>query len=286
MPRRFPTRWITALACAAMAAAASMAPSLARGEGDTPPPAAVAAPPTAAAAAPPTAGAATPAAASAPEPGDIVDQEPFDETTTVKGKIETNLQGVWLLVAMGEVAKGKYKNFPQLLHVTKGKQGLEFHLLDVRWPESVNRSLLEAKQTLAAWVPSEETLKLLSQDWSHLPTIKQKARDEFLFFKINYLVASPKDYSEAFSQRSDYINKALDNSKLAIKIVEDYRPRPASTKFHGAQVMRRTSYYGAKTITPNGIKGDSITGFVAAGAGTPLPLDFLGTFAMYRLASK
>jgi hypothetical protein len=252
--------------------------------------------PAAAAATPPAA--ASPAAAAAPAgatpgteaavpgPGDIVDQEPFDETTVVQGKLDTNLQGVWLLVASAEVAKGKFKNFIQMFKVTKGKSGPEFHLLDVHFPSNVDDSIRDATRTLAAWIPSADILNQLSKDWSHLPPAKQKTRTEFLYGKIEYLIAASKDYNVAFPKRSEVIDKTIANSEFAMRITEDYRPRPASTKFQGAQVIRRTSYYGAKTVEKQVIKGDMITGFVAAGAGTPLPLDFAGTLTMYRLASQ
>lgn len=233
--------------------------------------------------------AATTPGTGAPMPGlggDLADVLPFDEKTTVKGKIDTKLEGVWLLVAQAQVAKDKYKNFPQLVKITKGKEGLEFHMLDVRLPPDVDGSIREAnRKTLTAWVPSEAMLKSLRQNWSKLPAITQKARDEFLFLNIEYTLAAPSEYAQTFPQQSDYIVKALGDSKLGLKVQEDYRPRPAATSFRGSQVARRTSYYGVKTIDKDVLKGDMITGFVAMGAGTPLPLDFVGPFQMYRVAS-
>jgi len=284
--RRFPCpRYIdVTLTILATALLCAVVPARAQEGGAAQPPAA--APPAAAPAAVTPAGATPGAEAAVPGPGDLVDQEPFDETTIVQGKLDTNLEGVWLLVGMAEVAKGKFKNFPQMFHVTKGKKGLEFHLLDVRFPPDVEQNVRDATRTLAAWVPSPETLEQLGKEWSHLPPAKQKARNEFLYGKIEYLIAAAKDYAIAFPQRSELIDKAIANSKFAMRITEDYRPRPASTKFNGAQVIRRMSYYGAKTVEKQVVKGDMITGFVAAGAGTPLPLDFMGTFAMYHLASQ
>jgi len=268
----------TAIVCAVVPARAQ--------EGAAPtPPAAAATPPAAAPPAAAPAGATPGAEAAVPGPGDLMDQEPFAETTTVQGKLDTDLQGVWLLVAHAQVAKDKFKNFTQMFKVTKGKEGLEFHLLDVRLPANVDASLHDAVRTLTAWVPSADDLKQLGNEWSHLPPAKQKTRQEFLYQKLEYLIAAPKDYAVAFPQRGELIDKALANSKFAMKIEEIYRPRPASTKFAGAQVMERKSYYGATTVDKQVIKGDMITGFVAAGAGTPLPLDFTGPFTMYRLAS-
>src|SRR2546426_580589 len=59
----------------------------------------------------------------------------YDETTTVAGKVPVDLRGVWLLVAQPEVAKGKFKTFPELLMISQQKDGRpSFHLLDVRLP--------------------------------------------------------------------------------------------------------------------------------------------------------
>ena len=216
-------------------------------------------------------------------PGDIVEQGPIEELTEVFGKIDPKLKGVWLLVASAEVAPGKYKNFPQLLKITEGKSGLEFHILDVRLPDAIQQSFLETRRSMALWVPSEEARKTLAADWSKLPAAKQKARDEFLFGHIRYVISTPSEYMTAFPKRSEVMEKVLEGSKLALAITEDFQPRPPRP--NGSQVARRTSVYGAREIGKNEIKGDMFTAFLAMGAGSPLPLDFHGTFVMYRIAS-
>jgi len=256
-------------ACILLATAASSAE-------DTPAAASAAAPATAA----PTPGPGTPG------PGDIMDVEPFEEETTVEGTIEAKLEGVWLLVAQAIVATDKFKNFVQLVKIAKGEKGLEFHILDVRLPDSVEKSIREAnRRTLKAWVPSADVLAMLKKDWSKLPQIKQKARDEFLYFKIAYVLASADRVTQAFPQRSEKLNKVLEGAKLGLKVQEDYRPRPAATTFHGSQVARRLSFYGIKSIEPDLLKGDMMTGFIAMGTGMPIPLDFSGAFQMYRVAA-
>jgi hypothetical protein len=215
-------------------------------------------------------------------PGDIVDQGPFEEATTVSGKVDVDLKGVWLLVGSAEVAPGKYKNFQQLLKITEGKSGSELHLLDVHLPDPIQQSFLDTRKTMALWVPSPDARKTLGADWSKLPLTKQKARDEFLYGHMHYLIATPSEYASTFPRRTEPIENALKDSKLAIQITEDYVPRPARP--NGSQVARRTSIYGVRSIDKNELKGDMFTAFLAMGAGQPLPLDFHGTFVMYRLA--
>jgi hypothetical protein len=218
-----------------------------------------------------------------PTPGDIVDQGPFEETTTVSGKVGVKLEGVWLLVGSAEVAPGKFQNFPQLLKITAGKSGYEVHLLDVHLPDAIKQSFLETRKTMAPWVPSEDARKTLGADWSKLPPTKRKARDELVFGQLHYLIATPSDYPHAFPKRSEPIDNALKDSKLAIQIAQDYVPRPVPPNV--SQVIRRTSIYGVRTVDENELKGDMLTTFLATGVDTPGPLDFHGTFVMYRLAS-
>jgi hypothetical protein len=219
-------------------------------------------------------------------PFGLADAGPFAEQTTVQGKITVDLTGVWLLVARAELAPGKFKTFPQLLQITKGKSGPEFHLLDVQFPDQMEQSQSQANKTLAAWEPSTDTLKLLGKDWSKLPKAKQKTIEEPLYYKIDYLVASPDNYADAFTTRSELTQKVFDGSKVGMKIVEDYKPRELPPDSHVAQLIRRTTFYGVKTEEKDLIKGDITAGFLAAGAGTPLPYQFNGSFAMYRIASR
>ena len=218
-----------------------------------------------------------------PAPEDIVDQGPFAEATTVSGKVDIELKGVWLLVGSAEVAPGKFESFPQLLRITAGKSGYEVHLLDVHLPDAIKQSFLETRKTMTPWVPSEDARKTLAADWSKLPPTKRKARNELVFGQMHYLIASPADYTHAFLKPSESINNVLKDSKLAIQITEDYVPRPVPRDVW--QVARRTSIYGVRTVDENELKGDMSAAFVATGTGTPLPLDFHGTFVMYRLAS-
>ena len=217
-----------------------------------------------------------------PAPEDIVDQGPFAEATTVSGKVDIELKGVWLLVGSAEVAPGKFESFPQLLRITAGKSGYEVHLLDVHLPDAIKQSFLETRKTMTRWVPSEDARKTLAADWSKLPPTKRKARNELVFGQMHYLIASPADYTHTFLKPSESTANVLKDSKLAIQITEDYVPRPVPPDVW--QVARRTSLYGVRTVDENELKGDMSAAFLATGAGTPLPLDFHGTFIMYRLA--
>jgi hypothetical protein len=224
-------------------------------------------------------------AATAKSNSDGAEAGPFAESTTVQGKIDVDVKGVWLLVAMAEFAPGKLRTFPQLLKITQGKSGPEFHMLDVQLPDSVQQAVADANRTLSGWTPSDETRKQLAKNWLSLPKATKKDFSESLYDNIQYLVASPDRYQDAFSQRTDGINKALDGSKFGMKITERYKPRDLPPNSRIIQVMGRTTYYGVKTQEKNLLKGELFVGFLGAASAGPLPYQFNGPFTMYRLAS-
>ena len=78
----------------------------------------------------------------------------------------------------------------------------------------------------------------------------------------------------------------LKGSLFGIKIVENFKPRdniPAEARV--SQLIQRQTVYGVKSDQDGIVKGDHLMGFIAAGGGTPLPLQFGGSFTMYKLAS-
>jgi hypothetical protein len=127
-----------------------------------------------------------PAPSSDPSTYGVADVTPFTEHTTVDGKIDVNLQGVWLLVANVEVlpGTGKFRTFPQLLKITQGKDGPQLNLLDVQLPASVQQSLQADQKTMAPWVSGVR--QTLAQNWSRY---RQSAKaSTVLYGKIDYLV--------------------------------------------------------------------------------------------------
>jgi hypothetical protein len=79
------------------------------------------------------------------------------------------------------------------------------------------------------------------------------------------------------------MNKVLEGSKFAMRITENYKPHelPPDTKV--AQLAQRITVYGVKKTEKDVLSGDHALGFVAIGP-LPIPLEFPGSFVMYRLA--
>ncbi len=210
---------------------------------------------------------------------------PIEEKTTVQGKPETSLAGVWLLVARAEIVPGKFRNFPQIFKITQGTDGVKFQLLDLKLPEDVQQSVSDANRKVVAWAPTPEMVQELKQNWSTLPVLKEKYIDEFLYGKITYAVVAPDQYAAAFGGTpNDEMKKLLDGTKLAFKVEEAYRPRDLGPDSRIAQMVSRTTVYGVKSADANTIAGTQSMALIAVGASSPIPYAFGGPFTMYRLA--
>ena len=210
---------------------------------------------------------------------------PIEENTSVQGKPDTSLAGVWLLVARPEIVPGKFRNFPQIFKITQGTDGPKFQLLDVKLPEDVQQSVSDANRKLAVWAPTPEMLRELKQNWSTLPVLKEKSIEEFLYGKLTYLVVAPDQYAAAFGGTlNDDMKKLLDGSKVAFKVEEAYRPRDLGPDSRIAQMISRTTVYAVKSADADTISGTQTMALIAAGSSAPIPYAFHGPFTMYRLA--
>lgn len=233
--------------------------------------------------------AATPAAAAAvsprikPPPAPVV---PITESSSLSGKLKTDLKGVWLLVVNVPLAPGKFKTFPELFKVTPGENGPTFHLLDVLMPGDIGAAVASANRRFEAWQPDAATLNTLRQNWSKLEPAKMKAIDELLYQQINYTVVAPDKYGEVFARRDETLDKILKSSAdhFALMVEEKFQPRDLGENSRVAQVMGRNAIYGVTSVEKDKIKGDALTDFIVAGPGYPMPYKLLSPFVMYRLA--
>ena len=99
---------------------------------------------------------------------------------------------------------------------------------------------------------------------------------------------SPERFEQVFPRQDEALKHVLADSAVSLQIVENYRPLPVPPQPSGVvitQVMERKSIYGVKKVSSAVLEGDHVTGFIAAGPGFPIPLNFRGTFRMYCLAS-
>lgn len=239
---------------------------------------------------------AAPAAPAAPPPAaapktiadfGTVEQTAFAESTTVIGKVDADLNGVWLLVAHAQVAPGKFKSFPQMLRISAGANGPQLEMLDVRLPPEVVSEVQQAStRTFTRWVPSAQLRATLATSWAQLAPAVQKTLDEFLFSKIEFTLAAADSYGQVFPRRDEALEKVLEGSKWALKVDEHYQPRQLPDEARIAQLIQRTTIYAAKTVGKSEVRGALSLGFVAAGSGTPIPLQFIGDFTLYRLGSS
>ncbi len=211
----------------------------------------------------------------------------FTEVTRVVGKPDVSIRGIYLVNAWFLIGTENYQTIPELVKVTEGKEGLEFHILDVELPEIAQAELKKVNQTRPRprWIPSQEVLKAIADQWQKLPRRAIKGPADNIYGTVEYLVAAPDQYQGAFPIRDQQLDKVLDGSKFAIQINENYKPQ----SLRGAQVaplITRRTVYGTKSVEKEVIKGDQVTGFISAGSGQPLPISVAGDFGMFRATSE
>src|SRR5439155_10264629 len=214
----------------------------------------------------------------------------FEEKITVEGHVPIALDGVWFLVAQTHLAEGRYRTFPELLRVSqRNHAALSIHLLDVSLPKEIDEAVKAANKQFTPWTPSAAQLTALARRWSKLPRAPKKdPTTDLLLGQVLFTVASPERFEQVFPRQDEALRNVLTDSAVSLQIVEDYRPLPVPPQPSGVvitQVMERKSIYGVKKASSAVLEGDHVTGFIAAGPGFPIPLNFRGTFRMYCLAS-
>jgi hypothetical protein len=212
----------------------------------------------------------------------------FPQTTHVAGKVPINLAGAWFLYAQAEFAGGKARALqPELWTVSqKSDHEVDFRLLDVELPKSIDEPYRAANRQTTAWEPSPADLALLRKEWAKLPpaTNKDVHRSDVAYGSVEITVVSPDKYGEVFQAGGTQIEDALKDSKFAVQVLEKFRPLPVPPGENVAQVMERKSLYIVHTANDSMLEGKQFTGYVAAGPGTPIPISFVGPFRLYRLA--
>jgi hypothetical protein len=208
---------------------------------------------------------------------------PYEESTKVHGKVDAKLDGVWLMVTHAEIGQGRFKTFPQLLRIQNGEEGPEFHVLDVRLPEDVDEAVEQANKKLEAWEPTTEARKKLAGRWSHLPKYEEKDLSGFIYDKVVFELVSPDQYRSVLGSGPKF-DSVLEGSDFSLRVVENYKARKLPPNVKIGQVMQRNTIYAVRSVGESSVKGTIMLGFLTAGVGSPVPLEFGGSFVMYRLA--
>jgi hypothetical protein len=217
-----------------------------------------------------------------------VPQQDFTQETKVDGKVPVSLGGAWFLYAQARVQSGRAIALsPQLFTVAqKGNRDVALHLLDVEFPKSIDEPYRASLRKPKAWEPSPADIALLRKDWSKLPpdTTKDVHANDVAYDRVEFTLASPEKYAEAFPDVGDAVQEALKGSVFALRVIEKYRPLPVAPEEKIAQVMERKSMYVVRRASDSVLEGEQFTGYVAAGPGVPIPISLAGPFKLYRLA--
>ena len=212
----------------------------------------------------------------------------FTQATRVQGKVPVDLGGAWFMYPQAEFPGNKMRVLPlQLFQITKRDGAVDFKLLDVKMPSSIDEPYKAGNRQPRGWEPKPEDIELLRKDWSKLPPAESKdwRASEVVYDRVEFTVAAPDKYTEAFGDLDAGITEALTGSVFALQVLERYKAQPIPPGQNVAQVMQRKTIYVVRNTSDGLIEGKQFTGYIAAGPGTPLPITFVGPFKLYRLAS-
>jgi hypothetical protein len=222
----------------------------------------------------PAANATKPAAASSTPPSDprqigIAEQGPFEESTTIQGNIETDLQGIWLLIAYPEIIAGKekYRSFAQLIKVSKGKDGLSStfsstsscRTMSPRHSDDANRKTTPLRR------PARDAGR--TGQSATLPPPRPRIRVPVRQDHAHGGGAGQVDV-RSHPQRNEKVNKAPDGKVQHVDRRGSQAARAApDTRI--SQLMRRTTISRRqRRAEKDVIKGDVSLGFLAAATGS------------------
>jgi hypothetical protein len=191
---------------------------------------------------------------------------PFGETTEVKGKIDYDLAGLWLVSENHDLKAGKMYPLIQLYRISKDDKGsLQVNLIDWALPDPVAAALKQAQQKQEKWVPSESDLQAIARKLETDPPAIDPRR------RARHIVSLAKDLDS-----SSRAAKASAGSIFAIQSLF----QPAAKPPYGQ------SYY-VKKVSENEISGDFTMGSVPESPiGFPLPVGTTGTFRWLRVPPK
>jgi hypothetical protein len=218
---------------------------------------------------------------------------PFEEKTTVQGKVPIDLSGVWFVVAHARMAKDptvqKFRTFPQLIQVVRQKDGTPvMHLLDVRLPKQMAATIKAQNDKLEPWTPSAEDLKLIARELPKMKPVPDQEKDvvagDVAIAQVVFTLATPDRYAEVFPRQDEAMATTLADTAFTLEVVENYRGLPLPPGSNVAPLMQRNSIYGVRNAADNVLEGRQVLGFIAAGIGQPIPIGTAGEFRMYRIA--
>ena len=186
------------------------------------------------------------------------------ETTEVRGTAPQDIVGRWVAAGQARLpgAAGA-RPLVRMWEVRQGPEHLEVVLRKASLPEAVNDKVIDATAAKKPWAPTEEDLRLLSEQWDRLPPVQADYKG------IENKIVSADAYTPDY--KSDEVTK---DSRFAIVMTEN---------FSGSQpVIRNFSIYAIRESTPTVLSGTFVLTTLAA-APFPIPITLKGDFQAYRV---
>jgi hypothetical protein len=206
------------------------------------------------------------------EPSSPQDAAPREEArpqskTTVAGTVPSGLAGRWVAMGWMQLPNGKTRNVPYFWEITEESGEPRLRVRFVWFPDAQNEAMRNANKAGEPWRPSPEDLAAANAAWDRLPLWRGPG---------------PSEVSTEILGR-DALDDELKNDarmKDAEWVVRNHFLFPPSKA--GASTAQQVNVYGVLSAEGDGYAGNYKT-FVLAAAPFLTPLNFEGTFRLYRL---
>jgi hypothetical protein len=208
------------------------------------------------------------------EPANPQEAAPREEArpqskTTVTGTVPRDLLGRWVAMGWMQLPNGKVRNVPYFWDVTEEGGEMRLRVRFVWFPDAQNEAMRNGNKAGEAWRPSPEELATANAAWDHLPLWRGPG---------------PSEVSTEILARDAFDDELKNDPRMkdAQWVVRNHFLFPPSKV--GASTAQQVNVYGVLKAEGDGYSGNYKT-FVLAAAPFLTPLNFDGTFQLYRLES-
>lgn len=174
--------------------------------------------------------------------------------------------------AEGKIEGGPRVIVPQVPHppgydpTMHEGDSVEVFLLDVPMPESIDEAFQGAQKTEQPFEPTDKQLALLRSSWQRL-----EPRKESEYGRIEWKAIEAKYFDQGMQADPN-----VQGAKFVISGTQSMAPRPG-------QPNQNIVVYGVRDVAEERMTGGHVRAMMAT-APFPVPIEFKGTFVMFRVA--
>lgn len=190
-----------------------------------------------------------------------------ESKTTVRGTIPDDLTGRWIAMGWMHLPNDRVRNVPYFSEITKDSGQLALRVRFVWFPDPQNEAMKTANREGKEWHPSAEEIAAAATAWDKLPLWRGAGPSQV---QTEILGADAFDDELKNDPR-------MKDAKWVIRTHFVFPPSKV-----GAATAQQVNVYGVTATEDSGFTGNFKT-FVLAAAPFMTPLNFEGTFRLYRL---